>query len=277
MPNPKTSWFHRALTLVALSLAMAETSAQVPGASAGQSAPAPGAPAAGSPAVDEAASYSVGLTFGSQLYGAGAAPELSLDAVTRGLKDGLAGKPLADEDRQRSITLLQAVRAGVAARNRAAASTFLAENGAVSGVVTTASGLQYTIVKPGDAKATSPALSDRVTVQYRGRLLDGTEFDSSERHAQAATFGVNGVIKGWREALQLMKPGAQWRLFIPPELAYGDNSPPSIPPGSLLVFDVELIRVEAPAVMTPQAPKEQKGAKPATVKPSAAPAPTGNQ
>jgi len=81
-------------------------------------------------------------------------------------------------------------------------------------------------------------------VNYRGRLLDGTEFDNSEKHAQPVTFAVASVIKGWQEALQLMKPGAKWRFYVPPELGYDVNSPPSIPPGSLLIFDCELVRVE---------------------------------
>ena len=261
MHNRRFPRFHLMLAVAAVSFVSPRVLGQAPTAAA--------APAA--PAVDEAASYSVGLTFGSQLYGAGAAPGLNVDAMMRGFKDALGGKALTDEDRQRSIQFLQAARAAVSKRNRAAASAFLAENGAVSGVVTTASGLQYTIVKPGDARAASPASSDRVTVQYRGRLLNGTEFDSSDRHGQAATFSLDGVIKGWREALPLMKPGAQWRLFMPPELAYGDNSPPSIPPGSLLVFDVELVKVEPPAILSPQAPKGQRGAKPAAAKPMAAP------
>jgi len=260
MHNRKFPRFHLMLAVATASLVPPLVLAQAP--------TAPAAPAA--PAVDEAASYSVGLTFGSQLYGAGAAPGLSMDAMMRGLKDALGGKALTDEDRQRSIQFLQTARAAIGKRNRAAASAFLAQNGGVSGVVTTASGLQYTIVKPGDAKAASPTPSDRVTVLYRGRLLDGTEFDSTDRHGQAATFSVDGVIKGWREALPMMKPGAQWRLFMPPELAYGDNSPPSIPPGSLLIFDVELVKVEPPGVMSPQAPRGQKGAKPAAAKPSAA-------
>jgi hypothetical protein len=96
----------------------------------------------------------------------------------------------------------------------------------------------------------------------RGRLLDGTEFDNSDKHKEAATFGLNGVIKGWREALLLMKPGAKWRLFIPPELGYDLNSPPTIPPGSLLIFDVELLKVEPAPILNLQAPKPQKGAKP---------------
>jgi FKBP-type peptidyl-prolyl cis-trans isomerase FklB len=96
-------------------------------------------------------------------------------------------------------------------------------------------------------------------VNYKGSLLDGTEFDSSYKRGQPATFPVNGVITGWQEALVLMKPGSKWELFIPPNLAYDVNSPPAIPPGSMLKFEVELIKVKQPAPATPgaQVPKSQ--------------------
>ncbi len=111
-------------------------------------------------------------------------------------------------------------------------------------------------------------------MHYRGRLIDGTEFDNSDSHAQAATFNVNAVIKGWHEALMLMKPKAKWRLYVPPELAYDLNSPPSIPPGSLLIFDVELVKAEPAPAMAPQPPKGPKATKPAAAaKPAPKPAP----
>ena len=221
----------------------------------------------------------MGLYFGSQLDTAGLTSTLSVDELIRGLKEGLAGKRPADEDKARMSQMMHEGREAVAASNRAAASKFLAENGKIAGVVTTVSGLQYTEVKPGDAKAAAPKSTDRVTVQYRGRLLDGTEFDSSDKHAQAATFSLNGgVIKGWREALLLMKPGAQWRVFIPPELGYGANPPPGIPPGALLVFDVELDKIEPAPAPAPvaglNAPKPQKGAAPAAARKSAAAKPS---
>jgi FKBP-type peptidyl-prolyl cis-trans isomerase FklB len=113
----------------------------------------------------------------------------------------------------------------------------------------------YRVIKEGSGD--SPKLADSVTVNYRGTLIDGTEFDSSEKGGKPITFRVGGVIKGWTEALQLMKPGAKWQLYIPSDLAYGPNgSGPKIGPNSVLVFDVELISVEpAPtAAITPQAP-----------------------
>jgi FKBP-type peptidyl-prolyl cis-trans isomerase len=114
-----------------------------------------------------------------------------------------------------------------------------------------------------------------VTVQYRGRLLNGTEFDNSASHGQAATFRVNSVIKGWQEALPMMKPGAKWQLFVPPELAYDVNSPTNIPPGSLLVFDIELVKINAPASLNDPAMRQlikpAGGSAPGTASAPAAP------
>ena len=176
---------------------------------------------------------------------------ISPDSLMRGLKDGLAGKALGPEDKQRMVQVMRAGREAVAAHNRDAAHGFLVKNSTVTAVTTTASGLQYQVIEAGQTKAGSPTLNDHVTVHYRGRLLDGTEFDNSDNHTQAATFGLNAVIKGWKEALLLMKPGAKWRLFVPPDLGYDVNSPPAIPPGSLLIYDLELVNVEGPAPMKP--------------------------
>ncbi|MGB8326914.1 MAG: FKBP-type peptidyl-prolyl cis-trans isomerase [Steroidobacteraceae bacterium] len=261
MHSLNARWLSRVVALAPLLVAAPAVLAQTP-------APATAPPAAASPAAlaaeplpDDAASYSVGLAFGSQLHASGLEHGVSLEAVTRGLKEGLAGKPFGADDRERAMQLFRSGRDAIAAHNRSAARDFLAKNGQVKGVTTTASGLQYQVIEAGDAKAASPTVNDRVTVHYRGRLLDGTEFDSSDAHAQAATFGVNGVIKGWREALLLMKPAAKWRLFIPPELAYDNASPPSIPPGSLLIFDVELLRIEPPAALNGPGVNGPAGAK----------------
>ena len=121
---------------------------------------------------------------------------------------------------------------------------FLAANAKKPGVVTLPSGLQYVVVKAG-TDATKPALTDKVKCHYHGTLLDGSIFDSSMDRGEPVVFPVNGVIKGWQEALQLMTVGSKWKLYVPSDLAYGDSSPsPSIGPGSLLVFDVELISIE---------------------------------
>lgn len=124
--------------------------------------------------------------------------------------------------------------------NKAEGEKFLAENKGKSGIVTTASGLQYQVMSPG--KGTSPKPSDRVKVNYRGTLIDGTEFDKGE----GIEFAVGGVIPGWTEAVQLMKPGAKYKLFVPSNLAYGESGmPPNIGPNATLIFEVELLEVKA--------------------------------
>lgn len=198
------------------------------------------------PAPNASGSYAAGVQVGEGMRRAGLAEGLDFDAFIRGVKESLAGKNMTQDERDHLNQFVAGVRNEQIERNHAAAKEFLAKNGGAKGVVTTASGLQYKIVQPGDAKAASPTATDKVTVQYRGTLLDGTEFDSSYARGTPATFPVNGVIKGWQEALVLMKPGAKWQLFVPPELAYDANSRPPIPPGSLLLFDVELVSVGAP-------------------------------
>ena len=129
-----------------------------------------------------------------------------------------------------------------AAKNQQEAAAFLAQNSKREGVQTTASGLQYRVIQQGDGP--SPTLTDRVRCNYRGMLLNGTEFDSSARHGGPAEFGVDGVIPGWTEALQKMHVGDKWQLFVPPALGYEMNPPgPPIEPNSLLVFEIELLEV----------------------------------
>ena len=213
------------------------------------------AAAAATPAeVKAKASYSLGLSFGTQLHGMGLSPDaVSYERVLQGLKDSLAGKVTAGpEDGQRLQALIQDARSSEGSANKAAADKFLAANGKLPGVVTTASGLEYKVVRPGAGEP--PKATDEATVNYRGTLLDGTEFDSSYKRHQPASFTVGQVIKGWQEALQLMKPGSKVELYIPPALAYGDNSPPPIPPGSLLKFEVELISVKPAAAPAAPAP-----------------------
>ena len=131
---------------------------------------------------------------------------------------------------------------GNAEENLAASREFLKENGQREGVTTTDSGLQYKVIEEGDGK--SPSADARVTVHYTGELIDGTVFDSSRKRGEPATFGLQQVIPGWTEGLQLMNEGDRYRLYIPPELAYGENGPPSIGPNQALVFDVKLIEVQ---------------------------------
>jgi len=129
-------------------------------------------------------------------------------------------------------------------QSRAASASFLQENSAKDGVVTLASGLQYLILESGDASGASPTADNSVLAHYHGTLIDGTVFDSSVDRGEPAQFGLSQVISGWTEALQLMKVGDKWRLFLPSNLAYGEQSPtPAIPPNSALIFDVELLEI----------------------------------
>jgi len=205
------------------------------------------------------ASYSIGVSMGDQLHHLGLTGDsIVTERLSQGLRDALSGKvAMSPHDQENIASFLKTTRDSLADTNRAAAKAFLAQNGKKPGVVTTASGLEYHVVTEGSG--TPPKSTDEVTVNYKGSLLDGTEFDSSYKRGQPATFPVNGVITGWQEALVLMKPGSKWELFIPPNLAYDVNSPPAIPPGSLLKFEVELIKVKQPAPATPgaQVPKSQ--------------------
>jgi FKBP-type peptidyl-prolyl cis-trans isomerase FklB len=216
---------------------------------------APPAPAA---ITDEQASYLFGLTFGEQLHTIGVAGQVAPDAVMRGVKEALQGKQSTPAERQQIQQYVKVSMQGAADRNKTASADFLAKNGSKKGVQTTASGLQYKVMKPGDGKAPPIAATDEVTVNYRGKLIDGTEFDSSYSRGTPANFQVGGVIKGWQEALVLMKPGASYELYVPPELGYGSQPRPGIPANSLLIFDVELLSVKpktaAPAATPAPAP-----------------------
>ena len=204
------------------------------------------------PSIDQT-SYLFGLTFGAQLHGVGISSELSNEAVQRGIKDGLNGRQPTQAEMQQLQRYVRGISEAAAGRNEAAAAQYLARNGKEKGVITTASGLQYKVIAAGNQKAPPIAATDQVTVNYRGKLLDGTEFDSSYARGVPATFPVNGVIKGWQEALVLMKPGAKYQLVIPPALAYGSQPKPKIPAGSLLIFDVELISAQSPGTAAPAA------------------------
>ena len=240
-------YLKRLVACTALCLAVPVGFAQTP-------APATPAPAsaatATAPIADDGSSYSIGLSYGHQLRNSGLEHSLSTGAVERGLREGLAGKAVSPKDQESATQLLRLGRDWLAVRNRAAAKEFLTKNATASGVTTTASGLQYQVFAPGDTNAASPGTNDRVTVHYVARLLDGTEFDNSESHGdQPTTFSLSGVIKGWHEALTMMKPGAKWRVFIPPALAFDSNSPVAVPPGSLIIADLELVKIDAAPVV----------------------------
>ena len=200
-------------------------------------------------------SYAVGLNIGMNFQRQKI--EVNTDLVMSGLKDGMAGKPQMTMEQIRETMMafekdMQQKQVEAGKKNAADSQKFLEDNKKKDGVKTTASGLQYKVIKDGTGAQPKP--TDTVTVNYRGTLIDGTEFDSSYKRGQPASFPVGGVIKGWSEALQLMKAGSKYQLFIPPDLAYGEHSPsPTIPPNSALIFEVELMSVQ-PAPAQPGSP-----------------------
>jgi FKBP-type peptidyl-prolyl cis-trans isomerase FklB len=233
-------------------------------------------------------SYSIGMSLGTQWKRNGLEmDQVSFDNLIRGIKESMAGTNTLLNEQQMQETLrtfsqqMQAKamekRRLEAEKNKKDGEAYLTENKTKPGVVTLPSGLQYKVLAEGGGD--SPKSTDTVSVKYRGTLIDGTEFDSTaKRGDQPATFGVTGVIKGWTEALQLMKPGAKWQLFIPSDLAYGDNGRPNIPPGATLLFDIELLSAQAPQppppaqpvtsdiIKVPSAEEMKKGAKIETIK-----------
>lgn len=213
----------------------------------------------------EQSSYAIGIDIGRGMKSQGVDVDSAM--LAKGIADALGGgKPLLS-DKELAATLGQFQREAaahaqemmtkVADKNKKEGAAFLAENKKKEGVKTTNSGLQYKVLKEG--KGATPRLTDIVTTHYRGTFLDGTEFDSSYRRNEPATFPVKGVIKGWTEALQLMKVGDKWQLFVPSELAYGERGMgEDIPPNATLVFEIELLDTKPPATGggTLPAPKE---------------------
>ncbi|MFM1896051.1 MAG: hypothetical protein RLZZ385_1125 [Pseudomonadota bacterium] len=198
---------------------------------------------------DNRIAYSVGVNIGQSLVAQGLLADIDFDAFVAGMRDQVNGDTrLSMDELGAAIQMFQErmmARANAEVEaNRAASEQFLTENGARQGVVTTDSGLQYLVLESGDATGVSPGVNDAVLAHYHGTFVDGSVFDSSVERGEPAQFGVSQVIAGWTEALQLMKPGDKWRLFIPAALAYGEaGSPPVIPPNSALIFDVELLEV----------------------------------
>lgn len=196
------------------------------------------------------ASYGVGLNMGRQLQPA--AGHIDMAAFRAGIEDALAERDprIGDDELQAAMQAFQqAIQADMMAKaqaegqkNAEEGAAFLAENGARDGVVTTESGLQYEVLREGDGARPGPG--DRVTIHYRGTLIDGTQFDSSYDRGSPATFSVGGVIPGFSEALQLMPVGSKYRFCIPGEIAYGEQgSAPDIGPNATLIFEVELIEI----------------------------------
>lgn len=199
----------------------------------------------------EKQSYSIGADIGKRLKSQSI--DVDTNAFTQGMKDAFSeGKMLmTEEEIKETLSVLQKELMGKQAeknkllgeKNKKEGEAFLAENKKKEGVITLPSGLQYKVIKEGTGK--QPSADATVETNYRGTLIDGTEFDSSYKRGQTATFPVKGVIAGWTEALQLMKEGSKWQLFVPANLAYGERGAGNvIGPNATLIFEVELISVK---------------------------------
>lgn len=233
------------------------------------------------------ASYGLGMYWGNQMKRNNM--DMDLDVLFGAMKDTLAGQDLKLTDQQASEairTYQQETRKKLAEKNKKEGEAFLAENKTKPGIKThpitlhdgTTAELQYKVITEGAGAL--PKSNDTVTVNYRGTLLNGKEFDSSFKRGQPGKFMVTRVVRGWSEALQMMKVGSKWELYIPSALAYGDNGTPAIEPGATLKFEVELLGIEAPQpqpqaaqpltsdiIKVPSAEELKKGAKIEVIKP----------
>ncbi len=213
----------------------------------------PGAPPPKSDfkSLKDKASYAIGLSIGRGMKEQSL--DVSLDLISRGMVDGLGnGKALlTDQEAKDAMEQFQQEIIGkVSDQNKREGAAFLTANGKKPDIKTTASGLQYKVIKMGNGP--KPTAEDTVTTNYRGTLVDGREFDSSYKRGEPTTFPVNRVIPGWTEALQLMPTGSKWQLYIPSNLAYGEEGrPPVIGPNAMLIFDLELLSVGDPGQLAP--------------------------
>lgn len=194
-------------------------------------------------------SYTLGLQFGAQLKGAGLSDkDLSGTALVSGVMDMLSdGKhKMSDTEMRAAFDKFRQDQSKrmekIAGDNRKEGEEFLKANAKKKGVKTTASGLQYKMLKEGSGK--NPTVSDTVTIHYKGTLISGKEFDSSHKRGQPATFALGQLIKGWQEGIPLMKPGGKMTLYVPSDLGYGMQAPPNIGPNQVLIFELELISVK---------------------------------
>jgi FKBP-type peptidyl-prolyl cis-trans isomerase FklB len=199
----------------------------------------------------EKVSYGIGLDIGRNFKQQSI--DCNLDLLLKGIKDGLSeAKPLLTDEEVREVMMafqkemiekMNKKTKELGEKNKKEGETFLAENKKKAGVVTLPSGLQYKILKEGTGKP--PKATDTVTTHYRGTLINGKEFDSSYKRGEPTSFPLNGVIKGWTEALQLMKVGSKWQIFVPSQLAYGENGAgPDIGPNATLIFEIELLEIK---------------------------------
>src|SRR5213596_680503 len=214
-------------------------------------------------------SYSIGMNIGFNL--SKQKVDINPDILAAGIKDAIAGKPQLTQDQVKDVMAqfekdMEQKQKQAGEKNKTEGAKFLEDNKKKPEVKTTASGLEYKVEKEGTGAQPKP--TDMVTVNYRGTLMDGTEFDSSYKRGQPATFPVNGVIKGWTEALQLMKVGSKYQLWIPSNLAYGERSvSPELGPNATLIFEVELMDAKPPPTPAPAgSPGSSKAAPPAASK-----------
>ncbi|MBI4661185.1 MAG: FKBP-type peptidyl-prolyl cis-trans isomerase [Verrucomicrobia bacterium] len=245
----------------------------------------------GLPDKDAKVGYSVGVSIGNSWKRQDM--EFNPDFVLKGIKDALSGGKLLLTDQEMQDVLnayrtehrvkQEEKRKQLGEKNKVEGAKFLAENKTKPGVTTLPSGLQYKVLTAGNGP--TPGTNDTVSVNYRGTLIDGKEFDSSYNRGQPASFGVNGVIKGWTEALQRMKVGSKWQLFIPSDLAYGERGyGPQIAPNATLIFDIELLSTTPPPpppplpqpvtsdiIKVPSAEELKKGAQIEIIKPDQLP------
>jgi len=237
-------------------------------------------------------SYAIGMMLGQNFLKRNSldASAVDIDILAQGMKAVQSGSTplLTDADMQQTLKTFQkefaakqqAIHAQEAVKNKADGEAFLAANKNNPGVQTLPDGLQYLIITNGPGATPTP--NDTVEVNYRGTLIDGTEFDSSYKRGQSAHFPVTGVIHGWTEALEKMPVGSKWKLFIPSELAYGERGQRGIPPNSVLIFEVELLSAKTPPppmapapaapltsdiIKVPSQAELNKGAKIETIKP----------
>ena len=230
-------------------------------------------------------SYAIGMMTGLQWKQKDL--DFDIDLYARGIKEGLAGGAMQLTPQEAQLTIdafskelaakQQQKQIELAAKNKTEGDAFLAANKTQPGVQTLPDGLQYLVITNGSGEI--PTAGDTVTVNYRGTLIDGTEFDSSYKSGQPVSFPVGRVIRGWTEALQKMNAGSKWKLFVPSDLAYGPQGRPGIPPNAVLIFEVELLSVQHPApppaanspltsdiIKVPSAEEMKKGAQIETIK-----------
>jgi FKBP-type peptidyl-prolyl cis-trans isomerase FklB len=245
---------NRSIPMIMLSLATLGGFAQVKKPATAKKPAAKPAAATANPFKNnqDSVSYAVGLRIGQSLKAQGLA-NVNMTLFTKAMNDLQQNRtPLLNdaaiaqcvgEFQQKANAEREATARKAGAGNRQQGLTFLANNAKRPGVITLPSGLQYEVLKTG-TETTKPTLASTVTCAYRGTLLDGTKFDASEDHGGSATFPLANVIRGWQEALQMMTVGSKWKLYVPADLAYGDNGPPNIGAGATLIFEVELLKVE---------------------------------